>query len=46
MLNLSGDSGDIGEIGDVTITPDPPQKGADLEVEADVKLSKISLTVE
>ena len=46
VLNLSGSSDDIGKIGKVTITPDPPQKGSDIAVEADVTLSKIPLTVE
>ena len=41
MLYISaGESGDIGKIVKVTITPDPPQKGQDLTVEADMTLSK------
>ena len=39
-LACAGDSGDIGKIDKVTINPDPPQKGSDLSVEADVTLSK------
>ena len=35
-----GSPDDIGKISEVTITPDPPEKGKDLSVNADVTLSK------
>jgi hypothetical protein len=35
-----GSSDAIGKIGDVKITPDPPEKGQDLTVDANVTLSK------
>lgn len=35
-----GSSGDIGTIVKVTITPDPPEKGSDLSVDADITLTE------
>ena len=40
-LHFPGVSDDIGNIKDVKVIPDPPQKGADLTVEAEVDLSEL-----
>jgi len=40
ILFFTGQSGDIGTIGDVKISPDPPQKGQNITIDADITLSK------